>query len=180
MPEKGNYVFTFTARRRKPNPEYDGILRTHRFFIEYYSLLEGQRPAKVIRDGIPRIAFPARFTEIVLDFVKELDGEIVEVRRVKIPRKDLYYEKPVVLLPNELAFRRHMLFSLTLSTYRKQTSVRFNSLRNLLLTMNANLLNILSAMALDRYEELRSSQNAAWHWYMLRVGRALKVLYKLD
>ena len=179
--KKGRYVFTFAAKKRsRPNPKYEGILRTHRFYIEYYELLEGQEPAGVIGNDKPRIAFPVRFTEMVVDFAKYLDGRVVEARRVKIPRAGVYYEKPIILLPNEVAFRRHLLFSLTVSTYRKALSARFNTVRNLLSSMNANLLNILTTIALDRYNELKASQNAVWHWYMLRVGRALKVLYKLD
>lgn len=181
MSERGRYIFTFTAKkRRRPYYRYEGILRTHRFYIEYYSLLEGQEPIKTVGNSEPRIAFPVKFTELVLDFARELDGGVIGVRKVKIPRRELYYEKPIVLLPNEIAFRRHLLFALTVSTYRKPLEVRFNTLKNLLLTMNANLLNVLSTIALDRYNELRPSQTTAWHWYMLRVGRAVKVLYKLD
>jgi len=178
---EGRCVFTFVAKRRsKPNPRYEGILRTHRFYIEYYSLLEGQEPTSAVRGGEPRVAFPVRFTEVVASFAEELGGRVVEVRRVKVPRRDIYYEKPIVLLPNEVAFRRHLLFSLAVSTYLKASSARFNALRNLLLTMNANLLNILTSIALDRYSELKAARSSAWHWHMLRVGRALKVLYNLD
>lgn len=181
MPEKGEYVFTFTVKKRsRPNPRYEGVLRTHRFYIEYYSLLEDQEPTRIVGNNKPRIAFPVRFTEMIVDFAKELGGRIVDVRRVKIPKMDVYYEKPIILLPNEVAFRRHLLFSLTVSTYRKVSVARFNAVRNLLLTLNANLLNILARIALDRYRELKASKSSVWHWYMLRVGRALKVLYKLD
>lgn len=181
MFERGKYVFTFIVRkRRRPNPRYEGILKTHRFYIEYYSLLEGQESAKVVANGEPRIAFPARFTELVIDFARELGGSVAGIKRVGVPKTGAYYEKPIVVLPNEVAFRRHLLYALTLSTYRKPSEARFNALRSLLLTMNANLLNILSTIALDRYSELKSSQNTMWHWYMLRVGRTVKVLYKLD
>lgn len=175
------YAFTFRVKRRsKPNPRYDGILRTHRFYIEYYGLLSGQDPLKVLADEAvePKVAFPARFTEAILDFAKEVGGKVVEARRVKPPRVDAYYERPIVVLPNEVAFRRHLLFSLTASTYRKPE--RLNALRSLVLDMNANFLNILTAMALDRYSGLRGESSPAWPWYMMRVGRAVKVLYRLD
>jgi len=178
---RGSYVFTFAVRKRsRPNPKYEGILRTHRFYIEYYGLLEGQEPTEVVGNHNPRIAFPVSLIEVIVDFARELGGSIVEVRKIKIPNMDVYYERPVILLPNEVAFRRHLLFALTLSTYRKVSEARFNAIKNLLLSMNATFLNILTSIALDRYNELRASQNPAWHWYMLRVGRALKVLYKLD
>ncbi|WP_148678889.1 hypothetical protein [Aeropyrum pernix] len=181
MAREGRYVFTFTARKRKkPYYRYEGILRTHRFYIEYYSLLEGQEPSRAAGNGEARIAFPVRFMELVLDFSRELGGETVEVRMSKIRGQNLYYEKPIVLLPNEVAFRRHLLFAVTVSTYKKPLEARFNALRNLLLTMNANLINILSTIVMDRYRELKASSNPAWHWHMLRVGRAVKVLYKLD
>jgi len=173
------YVFTFGVKKRsKPSPSYNGILRTHRFYISYYTIISGQTPEKAISENSPKISFPVRFTEAILDFAKELGGKVVEVRNVR-PRGSRYsYEKPTVALPSEVAFRRHLLFSLTISTYRKP--YRINTVRNLVLTLNANLLNILSQIALDRYSELKNSGNTAWHWYILRVGRAVKTLYKLD
>jgi len=178
--DKVEYVFTFRAKKRsRPNPRYNGILRTHRFYIEYYSLLNEQDPLKAIsKNSEPKIAFPVRFTEAILDFAEALGGKIISVRRVKPPKADTYYEKPIAVLPSEIAFRRHLLFSLTASTYRKPE--KLNSLRGLILILNANFLNILTTIALDRYSELKNGSNPAWHWYMLRVGRAVKVLYKLD
>ncbi len=179
--ERVEYVFTFSVKRRsRPNPNYEGILRTHRFYIKYYSLLSGQDPVKVVgdEDSWLKIAFPVRFTGAVLSFARELGGNVVEVRKVKPPRADAYYERPIVVLPNEIAFRRHLLFTLTASTYRKPE--RLNTLRNLVLALNANFLNMLTTIALDRYSELRNSSNPAWHWYMMRVGRAVKVLYRID
>ncbi len=173
------HVFTFSVRRRsKPSTNYTGILRTHRFYIEYYDVLAEQEPEKVVSENEPRIAFPVRFTEAVLSFAEELGGRVVNIRRVRPPRSKYTYEKPLVILPNEVAFRRHLLFSLTISTYRKPSKI--NSVRILVSTLNANLLNILTQIALDRYSELRGSGSASWHWYMLRVGRAVKVLYKLE
>jgi len=180
-PEKGEYAFTFSARKRsRPNPKYEGVLRTHRFYIEYYSLLDGQDPEKAVANNEPRISFPVGFTELVIDYAKELGGSIIKTRKVNISNSDAYYVKPIVLLANEVAFRRHLLFSITVSTYMKASSARFNAVRNLISSMNANLLNILTTMAIDRYNELKESHNPVWHWYMLRVGRAVKVLYKLD
>ena len=179
--EPGHYVFSLTARRRKkPVEKYSGVLRTHRFYINYYILLESQEPSRAITDNEPRVSFPVRFTEVLLDFARELGGSVVKSQKVKIRGESLYYEKPIVVLPNELAFRRHLLFALTASTYRKPSEAKLNTLRDLLLVMNANLLNVLSSMAIDRYKELRASQNPTWHWSMLRVGKAIKVLYKLD
>jgi len=172
------YVFTFKAKRRsKPNPKYNGILKTHRFYIEYYTLLDGQDPEK-LENTEPKISFPVRFMETVLDFAKELEGEIVKIRKVKPPKAETSYKKPVVVLLSELTFRRHLLFTLVASTYRKPE--KLNTLRNLVLNLNANFLNILTNMAMERYSELRNSSNPAWLWYMLRVGRAVKVLYRID
>ncbi len=178
---EAEYAFTFRVKRRgRPNPRYDGILRTHMFYIEYYGLLSGQDPVEALVNerAEPKVAFPARFTEVILDFAKDVGGKLVETRKIKPPRADAYYEKPIVVLPNEVAFRRHLLFSLTASTYRKPE--RLNALRNLVLDMNANFLNILTTMALDRYSDLRGESSPAWPWYMMRVGRAVKVLYRLD
>lgn len=178
--ERVEYFFTFRARKRsKPNPRYEGILKTHRFYIEYYSLLSGQTPIQLlVNNSEPRIVFPAKFTEALVSFAEELGGKIIEVRKVKPPRASTYYEKPVVVLPSEIAFRRHLLFSLVTSTYRKPE--KLNMLRSLILNLNANFLNILTTIALERYSELRSRSDPTWHWYMMRVGRAVKVLYKLD
>lgn len=179
--EPGQYVFSLTARRRKkPVEKYSGVLRTHRFYINYYTLLEGQEPSRAITDNEPRVSFPVSFTEVLLDFARELGGDVVKSQRVKIRGEGLYYERPIVVLPNELAFRRHLLFALTTSTYRKPSEAKLNALRDLMLTMNANLLNVLSSIVIDRYKELKTSQNPAWRWSMLRVGKAIKVLYKLD
>jgi len=173
------HVFTFSARRRsKPNPSYTGILRTHRFYIKYYDVLGGQSPEKAVSENSPKISFPARFTEAMLDFAEELGGKVVEVRRVRPPGCKYSYEKPIVALPSEVAFRRHLLFSLTISTFRKPHKI--NAVKNLVLAINANFLNILPQIALERYSELKSSGNSAWLWYVLRVGRAVKTLYKLD
>ena len=176
------YVFTLKARKRsKPNYKYTGILRTHRFYIEYYGLLSEEEPVKVVMRGYgkePRIVFPIRFTETIMDFAKDVGGEVIEVRKVKPPKTKVYYEKPIVTLPNEIAFRRHLLFSLTASTYRKPS--KLSILRNLILDLNVNFLNILTTIALERYSVLKREANPAWHWYMMRVGRAVKTLYKLD
>lgn len=173
------HAFTFSMKRRsKPNPNYTGILRTHRFYINYYDIFSGQTPEKAVSENSPRISFPVRFTEAILDFAKELGGKVVEVRNVRPPRCKYSYEKSTVTLPSEIAFRRHLLFSLTISTYRKPHKI--NAVRNLVLTLNANLLNVLSQIALDRYNELKGSKSSVWHWYVLRVGRAVKTLYKLD
>ena len=173
------HVFTFNVKRRsKPNPNYTGILRTHRFYINYYDILSEQAPEKAISENTPKISFPVRFTEAILDFAKELGGEVVEVRNVRPPRCKYSYEKPTVALPSEIAFRRHLLFSLTISTYRKPHKI--NAVRNLVLTLNANFLNILSQIALERYNEVKNAGNPIWIWYVLRVGRAVKTLYKLD
>jgi len=178
---KRMYAFTFTVKKRsRPNPNYDGILRTHRFYIEYYSLLGDQNPVDAVKTGKPNITFPVKFVELLIDFAKDLNGEVIHVKNVKIPRTELQYRKFFVGLPSELAFRRHLLFALTISTYRRESAVRFNALKNLLLVMNANSLNILSAIALDRYSELKTSHSPTWLWHVLRVGRALKVLYMLD
>lgn len=103
---------------------------------------------------------------------------MVGVKRVGLRRGELFYEKPFVGLPNEVAFRRHLLFSLTASTYRAPS--RLNTLKRLVLGMNANLLNVLTNIALERFKEARAASSPAWHWHMLRVGRAVKVLYRLD
>lgn len=175
------YAFTFSVKRRKrPNDHYGGVLRTHRFFIEYHNLLGGEDLSGALENSEAEISFPIKFSDLILDFARELGGKTVEVRKVKVRGKDLYYEKPVVFLPNEVAFRRHLLFTLTVSTYRNASEARFNALRNLLLAMNANFLNILSRIAMERYDELKSSRNQMWYWYMLRVGRAVKSLYGLD
>jgi len=181
---KGEYVFIFKAKKRsRPNPKYEGILRTHRFYIRYFTLIEGQDPRTVITKGEPKISFPVKYMEVVLDFAKELGGNIVGTRKIEIPKYKVSYETPIVVLPDEILFRRHLLFSLVISTYRKVSDAKFNSVRLLALTMNGNLLNILTTMALDRYFELRNAENNmrhVWHWYMMRVGRAVKVLYNLD
>ena len=175
------YTLTFTVRkRRRPYNRYNGVLRTHRFYIEYYRLLDGQEPLEVIEKSEPLVAFPVRFKEFALEFARELGGEVIGNRRIEIGRSGFYYDKQVIVLPNEIAFRRHLLFTLTVSTYRTLGGVRFNSLKNILLTMNANLLNIMSTMVIDRYNEWRVTGKPMWMWYMLRVARALKVLYRLD
>lgn len=162
------YYFTFKARKRgKPSEEYEGVLRNYRFYIEYYTQLGGE----------PRISFPVRFIKAILSFSGDLDGEAREVRRVRLSDGG-YYDKPVVVLPNEVSFRRHLLFSLTASTYRKPG--RLGTLRNLVLSLNANFLNVLTNMAIERYAELRASGNPVWVWYVLRVGRAVKTLYRMD
>ena len=177
--ERAIYVFTFSARRRsRPSKRYGGILSTHRFYVEYYNLLSGEDPAKAIQSVKPKITFPVRFVEAVLSFAKEVGGEIVDIRKVNPPRTNSYYEKPIVVLPNEIAFRRHLLFTLTGSTYLKPS--RLSTLKNLVLGLNANFLNMLTTIALDRYSELRGSSNPTWYWHLMRVGRAFKVLYKID
>jgi len=165
-------------RRGKPNPNYNGILRTHRFYISYYDVISGQTPEGAISENSPKISFPVRFTKAILDFAEELGGKVTEMHNVRPPRCEHSYERPTVTLPSEVAFRRHLLFSLTISTYRKPHKI--NAVRNLILTLNANLLNILTQIALDRYNELKGSGYPAWHWHVLRVGRSVKVLYKLD
>jgi len=178
---KPQYVFTFKAKRRKrPNQRYNGILRSHRFYISYFSLLNSQDPIEVTSNKInePKIEFPIRFMETLLRFAKDLGGKVLEVQRVKPPKSESHYEKPFVLLPNELAFRRHLLFALTASTYRKPG--KLNTLKNLILNLNANFLNVLSSIALDRYFQFKNASNPSLYWYMYRVGRAIKVLYNLD
>jgi len=177
---KFTHAFTlFVKKRKKPNYNYTGILRTHRFYISYHDVFNDQSPEKAVSENNSKIVFPVRFTEAILDFAKELGGEVVKVQKVTPPRCKYSYEKPIVALPSEVAFRRHLVFTLTISTYRKPT--RINAVRNLVLNnLNAIFLNILSQMALERYSELRGSENPAWVWYVLRVGRAVKTLYKLD
>jgi len=178
---KAEYVFTFKARKRaRENLNYVGVLRTHRFYIEYYDLLDGESPLKVVTDRSyePKIAFPVKFVESIVGFAEDLGGRVVKKRRVKLAKSNSYYEKPVVVLPSEIAFRRHLLFSLAVSTCGSLE--RLNTLRNLVLSLNANFLNVLTTMALDRYFEFKRGSGLAWYWYMLRVGRALGVLYKLD
>ncbi|MGC8987816.1 hypothetical protein [Infirmifilum sp.] len=172
-----SYAFTFVAKRRgRPNYEYQGVLSTHRLYIKYYSLLEGQDPLRAVVDNKEKIAFPARFAELLVDFARDLGGEAVGTRRVKVPGRDVYYDKQVVVLPNEVAFKRHLLFALTAATYSNPNGARLNALRSLILSMNANFLNILCDIAIDRYK----SQNPARYWHMMRVGRAVKALYMLD
>jgi len=162
------YYFTFKSKKkRKPSEEYEGMLKNYRFYIEYYTQLNGE----------PKISFPVRFIETILNFSKDLGGEIKEIRKVKLSNGS-YYEKPTVVLPNEISFRRHLLFSLTASTYRKPG--KLSTLRNLVLDLNANFLNVLTNMAIERYAELKTSGNPAWVWYVLRVGRAVKTLYRMD
>jgi len=178
--EDVEYIFTFRVKRRKRvNPSYEGVLRYYRYYIDYLSLLRGQDPVKAGLGGSePLISFPIRFNEVLLDFAGELGGSIVDVRRIGLRRGELFYEKPFVSLPNEIAFRRHLLFSLTASTYRVPS--RLNTLKKFVLGMNANFLNVLTTIALDRFKEVRGTSSPAWHWYMFRVGRAVKVLYNLD
>lgn len=162
------YYFTFKVKKkRKPSEEYEGVLKNYRFYIEYYTHLNGK----------PKISFPVRFIEAILNFSKDLGGVVKEVQKVKLSNGS-YYEKPTVILPNEIAFRRHLLFSLTASTYRKPG--KLSTLRNLVLNLNANFLNVLVNMAVERYTELKNSGSPTWIWYVLRVGRAVKTLYKMD
>lgn len=174
----GVYIFTFAPRKRsKSNPRYEGILKTHRFYIEYYSLMEGEDP-KNIKDKEPYIEFPASYIEDLVSFAEELGGSIVEKKKIPLPRTGHSYTKYVVQLPDDIAFRRHMLYAITASTFRKPE--KLYTLRSLISTRNANLLNLLSQIAVDRYKELKENSISTWIWRILRVGKALKVLYMLD
>ena len=175
----GEYVFTIDAKRRpRSNPRYNGILRTHRFYIRYHSLLKGQSPKNVLENGEPLITFPVSFMENILNFGLEVGGKLIHGMRIRPSELKFSYSKPLILLPNEIAFRRHLLFSLTVSTLRKPTKI--NTLRKFMLTINANFLNTMSQIALDRYKDSRDSERRSWYWHILRVGRTIKVLYRLD
>jgi len=175
----GEYLFTIDAKRRsRLNPRYDGILRTHRFYIRYCSLLKGQSPKDVLENSEPLIAFPVSFTEDILNFGFEVGGKLIHRVRMKSPRSRFSYNKPLILLPNEIAFRRHLLFSLTISTFKKPTKI--NTLRKFMLTINANFLNTMSQIAIDRYKDSKDSERRSRYWHVLRVGRSIKVLYRLD
>jgi len=175
----GEYLFTIDAKRRsRLNPRYDGILKTHKFYIRYYSLLRGQNPKNVLENGEPLIAFPVSFVEDILNFGFEVGGKLIHEVRMGLLNSKFSYNKPLILLPNEIAFRRHLLFSLIISTLKKPTKI--NTVRRLMLATNANFLNTMSQIAIDRYKDLKDSERRSWYWHLIRVGRSVKVLYRLD
>jgi len=173
------YVFTLTARkRRKPNPRYDGVLRTHRFYAEYYFLLADEDPAKPVlsEPAKPLIAFPAKYDAVLYSFAELVGGEEVYRRTVYLPSTKSNYVKRVIGFRNEVDFKRHLLFTLVASTLKKQE--KLNTLQYIVANLNPIFVNILANIAIDRYREL--SGYSARPYYILRVGRALKVLYWLD
>jgi len=173
------YVFTLTARkRRKPNPRYDGVLRTHRFYAEYYFLLSGEDPSKLVlsESEKPLIAFPAKYDAVLYSFAKEVGGEEICRRTVHLPSSKSGYVKRVIGFRNDVDFKRHLLFALTASTFKKQE--RLNTLQYIVANLNPIFVNILANIAIDRYREF--SGYSARPYYILRVGMALKVLYWLD
>ena len=179
MSDRMLYVFTLTARkRRKPNPRYDGILRTHRFYAEYYFLLAGEDPVKLTfsESEKPLIAFPAKYDAVLYSFAELVGGEEIYRRAVYLPSAKSSYVKRAIGFRNEVDFKRHLLFALTASTLRKPE--KLNTLQWIVANLNPIFLNVLANIAIDRYREF--SGYSARPYYILRVGMALKVLYWLD
>jgi len=173
------YVFTLSPRKRsKQDPRYDGVLRTHRFYAEYYYVLEGDDPAEVASGerSRPVVAFPARFDNVLFEFAKDVGGVVIAERRVYLKSVNQTYTRRVVGFTNEVDYRRHLLFALIAATMRKPE--RLAAAESLVLALNPVFVNMLTNIAVDRYRELAGQP--ARPYYILRVGRAVKVLYRLD
>lgn len=173
-----SYLLLFRpVARRRPEPRYEGLLRTHRLRAEYYTLLEGEDPSTVPDRRDPLILFPARYVEFSIDYSRQLGGVTAGVKRFRL-RKGSGYESPLIVLPGDIVFRRHLLYTLTLSTYRIPARAREARLRSIISSMNANMLNLLTNLLLDRYRSRNGTPT--WYWRMYRVAKALKVLYRLE
>lgn len=174
------YAFTFSVKKkRRPNKNYVGLLSTHNFYIHYYYVIPGENIKKAVEESKPVIEFRVRFTELVKEFAKELGGQVIEEKKVPVPRTGSSYVRPIVFLPSEEAFRRHLLYTLVVSTF-SNPGEKLNMARSIILGLNPYFVNLLSTIALDRYRELKEARSPVTQWYVLRVGRAINVLYKLD
>ena len=173
--EKPEYVFTLTPKpRKRPSSRYDGLLRRYRLYIEYYTLVRGESPVDAV-GGEPIVSFPASYVEALVSYAAQIGGRVAGTRRVILSRGRLHYEAPVVVLPSIIAFRRHLLYALTSSTFR--SPARLGSLAGLITSLNPFFLEVLATIALNRY---RGENGAGDYWSMRRVGKALRVLYRLD
>ena len=83
-----------------------------------------------------------------------------------------------MVFPNEYKAMRHLLFSLTYATLKNPSKVE--RLRWVMNSLSVTIMEPFYYTALFRYRELRSTGDTAWHWKILRIGEAFKVMYMLD
>jgi len=173
------YIFILKPHKKKrPNYKYEDLLRTHKFYIEYYHLLNNQNPLEVIGKENPKITFPASFTDVAVDFAKELKGETIGVKRIYLNSIKRSFKSPIVGLPRIEEFNRHLIFTLVLSTFRN-TSPKINTLRYYISTANQTFISVLVDYTLKVYDDVKDKSDPTWYHKVLRVGRALKLLYGL-
>ena len=183
-------VATFHFKKRgRPRYHYQGeVLRYYTPYLVYYKTV----PKRGVLGGLPEveesasvgreeraelIRIPVRGVDAVVDYAKSLDARVEYVKRY-LPRLGRSERIPVMVFPDEYRAMRHLLFSLTYATLRSPRKVE--RLRWIVSGLNVSIIEPFYYTALFRYRELRNRRDPAWHWKLLRIGMAFKVMYMLD
>jgi len=189
--EKLMATFHF-KKRSKPLHYYQSmVLRYYRPYLVYYKKmlrkevieelpkvekpLEKSIEEKRVREELIKI--PVRGIDVIVSYAKNVEASIEYVPRY-LPKLGKIKEIPVMVFPNRYSAMRHLIFSLTYATLRSMEKVE--RLREIVNGLNINIIEPFYSTALFRYYELRNSSDLKWHWKVLRIGRAFKVMYMLD
>jgi len=176
MSEGTHYIFVILPKkRRRPNIRYEGVMRHYYFRIYYYFMLPDQDPLKVIRAHEPIMEFPIKNSDEILQFGYELGGAKVAEHRVRLQTIKQCYKADVIGFASAEKYHRHLAFALTASVLRSKTKV--DILRAKLLTVNQGFVMLMANVAEELYKEYHGYSN--WQNAVLRVGRAMKIIFGL-
>ncbi len=183
-------IATFRFKKRgKPRYYYQSeILCYYTPYLVYYRLV----PREENLEKLPHLLdskdkknekneellmFPVRGIDAVVNYAKSLDAEITYRRRY-LPRLKKSVEVPTTIFLDRYSAMRHAIFSLTYATVRSVEKVE--KIREVMNSLNINIIEPFYNTAILRYEELRGRADSGWYWKILRIGRAFKVMYMID
>jgi len=178
-----HYIFTILPKkRRRPNPNYEGILSQYHFRIHYFFVLPDEDPVKIVRAYRARkdvrdliIEFPVQNHDDILKFAYEIGGIKVGEYCCRLQALKQRYVVDIVGFDSIEDYQRHLVFALSTSVLRSKTKVELLKAR--LLTSNQGFVKLLANLAEELYKDSR--RNPYWHNTVLRVGRAVRMLYGL-
>lgn len=186
-------VATFHFKKRsKPLYYYQSeLLRYYRPYLVYYkelpkkeilealSEIEGSSKSKTKKkpEKEELIKFPVRGVDVVVNYAKSLEANVEYAARY-LPRLKKTERVPVIIFPGRYSAMRHLIFSITYSTLRSLEKVE--RLREIINSLNISIIEPFYNTALFRYHELKNNNEHMWHWKVLRIGRAFKIMYMLD
>lgn len=196
MEYKGYYALFYLKRRSNPQRwRATPVDREYRWWVSYLNTTRADllkrvyewRPysdafyRKVVNDPEAIVVLPAHAPELYVDFATSLGGSVEYfTRRVTTPAGEkLRVRVPVIAFPGEVSAYKHVLYAATLAATKNPTLYAGRLAEAI--AKRPTWSDMFGLACCDRFLEVRGpGYSSNGYWWVVRIGRAFRVIAGLD